>query len=209
MRGDTRTEIIEATMGLLEQKKPGQLTFREIAAAAGLSHMAPYRYFRNKEDIYAVITQEGHHRLASLLLQSFDDVSRDFETQLRGAGVRYFRFAQENPIPFQLMFFENPVRDAYRNRRPRDAAGKATQGAALATFQVFLRLISKGQIDGVISKKCDLHETAVMMWSFVHGLTVLQMNTQRSVTKGQRETEKMIGEGLRALLRGLRVATET
>jgi AcrR family transcriptional regulator len=43
---------------------------REVARRAGVSHNAPYRHFRDKDDLLAAIAEEGFDRLV-LLCQSY------------------------------------------------------------------------------------------------------------------------------------------
>ena len=49
--GNLRQALVEASLALIEEKGPLGFTLAEAARAAGVSPAAPYRHFRNREDL--------------------------------------------------------------------------------------------------------------------------------------------------------------
>lgn len=49
--GNLRQALIEATVGLIEQKGPMAFTLAEAARQAGVSAAAPYRHFAGREQL--------------------------------------------------------------------------------------------------------------------------------------------------------------
>ena len=53
----------EGFPGLIRKSGAGAFTLREVARMAGVSHNAPYRHFRDKEELLAALAAEGFDRL--------------------------------------------------------------------------------------------------------------------------------------------------
>ena len=49
--GDLRRALIDAAIALVEETGPDGFTLREVARRARVSHTAPYRHFRDKNDL--------------------------------------------------------------------------------------------------------------------------------------------------------------
>ncbi|MGC4051803.1 MAG: helix-turn-helix domain-containing protein [Paludibaculum sp.] len=52
------------SLELIREGGPAGFTLREVARRAGVSHAAPYRHFRDKDDLLAAIAEDGFRRLA-------------------------------------------------------------------------------------------------------------------------------------------------
>ena len=64
--GDLRSALVEAGLAILaESGDAGALSLREAARRAGVSAMAPYRHFADKEALLAAIATVGFERLAA------------------------------------------------------------------------------------------------------------------------------------------------
>ena len=63
--GDLKGELMRQALKILDKKGVEGLTLREVARAAKVSHTAPYRHFKDKEDILAAIAEVGYTNLAA------------------------------------------------------------------------------------------------------------------------------------------------
>src|SRR4051794_9425979 len=63
----TRETLLDAALGLLEERGPGALRVRDVAAAADQSTMGVYTYFGSKQGLLEELYLHGFRRLADRL----------------------------------------------------------------------------------------------------------------------------------------------
>ena len=56
--GNLKEALLRAALELIAQKGPGGFTFAEAARWAGVSPAAPYRHFRDRDELLASVAQE-------------------------------------------------------------------------------------------------------------------------------------------------------
>ena len=61
--GNLRSVLLDAGVALIGEVGPQGFTIREVARRAGVSHNAPYRHFRDKDELLEAIAAEGFDRL--------------------------------------------------------------------------------------------------------------------------------------------------
>jgi len=93
--GNLRSALLKASLNLIRQKGSRGFTIREVARRGGVSHTAPYRHFRDKDDLLAAIAEEGFFRLTASLKGS---ATKDWQP------FAYVEFALERPEEFGVMF---------------------------------------------------------------------------------------------------------
>lgn len=145
--GDLRDALVASAAEILEEQGLAQLSLREAARRAGVSHNAPYRHFPDREALLAAVAAEGFSLLGKALEKSAG----------KEMGDAYVRFALEHPQIFRLMFGGLLTHEKYPELRA--AAGQA-YGALLDLF--------RRQMD---EKQAAF--AAAAAWSLVHGLSHL------------------------------------
>ena len=100
--GDLRRALLAAGGRLLEQRGPRQVSLREVARVAGVSHNAPYRHFDSREALLAALAAEGFEALGAQMERATEG-KEGFE-RLRALGVTYIAFARARPAVYLLMF---------------------------------------------------------------------------------------------------------
>jgi AcrR family transcriptional regulator len=97
-----RSAFVQEGMRQLKQVGVNDLSLREIAKQVGVSHMAPYKHFKNKAELLSAIAAGGYHAL----IEKVDGISSDLETfqQLQGLGAAFVSVAYETPDLCNLMF---------------------------------------------------------------------------------------------------------
>src|ERR1700741_4543131 len=111
-----REELLEAAIRLIAEVGPTAFTLREIARRAGVSHNAPYRHFRDKDDVIAAVATQGYRELNHAMLDAAKP-DTDAVRCLKCAGLAYIAFALRRPEHFTVMF-DAPIS---RRRNPEAA----------------------------------------------------------------------------------------
>ena len=158
--GDLRAALISAALAMLEEgAEPGALSLREAARRAGVSAMAPYRHFADKDALLAAVATIGFERLAAA--QRDADHAGPPETALRAQGVAYVAFACANPALFRLMF------GAGAPAKSDDLAKAAAASFGLLAERVATTVPAAPTMDHALAK-----------WALVHGLAMLAVDGQ-------------------------------
>jgi AcrR family transcriptional regulator len=159
--GNLRETLIKAALRLVAEVGPTAFSLREVARRAGVSHNAPYRHFRDKDELLAAVAAQGFRELTQAML---DAAARSGEAleQLKGSGLAYVRFALRRPEHFTVMF-EAPT-----------SARKTAESAAAAdqAFQTLVNFVKSCQNQGRLPSGESL-PLALLAWSMVHGIAKL------------------------------------
>ena len=99
-KGDLREALIAAGLTLLDAE--AEFSLRSVARHAGVSAMAPYRHFADREALLAAIAARGFERLRERLLEA--DAAPQPDAALFAQGKAYVDFALTSPALFRLMF---------------------------------------------------------------------------------------------------------
>jgi AcrR family transcriptional regulator len=134
-----REQIIAAAEVVLVDRDPADVTFEQIAEAAGVSRGLVYNYFGDKAGLLAAVYLRRFEQLDAMLARTLDADDTSPEHRLRTMVEVYLRFAGENPSAWRLggtaEATEHPlVRQARREhlRRLSDSWGETPEARVLA-----------------------------------------------------------------------------
>jgi AcrR family transcriptional regulator len=159
--GNLRPALLKAAIRLIAEVGPTAFTLREVARRAGVSHNAPYRHFRDRDDLMAAVAAEGFRELTQAMLEAATAKSDALE-RLKRAGLGYVRFALRRPEHFTVMF-DAPV----AKRKHPDSAAAAEQA-----FSTLLGFVKGCQDTGRLPSG-DVRQFALLAWTMVHGIAKL------------------------------------
>jgi AcrR family transcriptional regulator len=159
--GNLKQALVEAAVKVLAKRGPRAFTLREVARQAKVSHNAPYRHFRDKDELLAALAGEGFDRLADSMIRAAAPAG-DALQALEWSGLGYVRFALQWPDHFSAMFDYSQDLNAY----PAHAA------SGQRAFQVLLDKIVGAQQAGFLATG-DPIPLALIAWSLVHGIAKL------------------------------------
>jgi AcrR family transcriptional regulator len=162
--GNLREALLKAALGLVRKAGPQGFTLREAARRAGVSHNAPYRHFKSRDELLAEVAAEGFERLTKFMEQSAAQGASPLERfQLSGRG--YVRFALQDPEHFAVMFDHPGLAQA--SAHCGEASGQA--------FMALLGYVRDCQEVGALPAG-DPQMLALMAWSVVHGVSKLAVS---------------------------------
>jgi AcrR family transcriptional regulator len=102
--GNLREALLRAALELIAQKGPAGFTFAEAARWAGVSPAAPYRHFRDRDELMASVALRGFEQFGAALKRAWDDGRPDVFTALDRLGKAYLVFARDEPAYYSAMF---------------------------------------------------------------------------------------------------------
>jgi AcrR family transcriptional regulator len=164
--GNLEEVFLESAISLIAEVGPAGFTLREVARRAGVSHNAPYRHFRDKNELLARVAAQGYKELAKAMTEAAARKAHPLEA-LKQAGLAYVSFALRRPQHFTVMF------DAPFSKDSHPEASQASEQA----FSVLVRLVKDCQKKGQIPAGDPL-DFAYLAWTMVHGIAKLAI-TQR------------------------------
>lgn len=136
------------------------LSLRELARRAGVSHAAPRRHFADKQALLDALAEDGFERLGALL--AISSTGPDFSTRLLGFARAYVAFAVEHAALLELMFAGK-----HRSEDVRAASDRAFAGT--------LAMIVAAQEAGEVVPG-TLEEVATVALACLHGLAAMVNN---------------------------------
>ena len=102
--GNLREALVRAALDLIAEKGPAGFTFAEAARSAGVSPAAPYRHYRDRDDLIADVARRGFERFEGELTKAWNDGRPDPLTAFERMGKAYISFARAEPAYYSAMF---------------------------------------------------------------------------------------------------------
>lgn len=160
----TAARIISAARALLDSEGAEAVTMRRVAQAVGITAMAIYRHYPNREGLLNALADRGFAELAAeLAAKTF---TGSIEVRLAKMADIYVDHALSNPRLFELMFL-NPRAGA--RRYPQDfKAGRSP------TANLMVQVIREGMASGYF-REDDAWEIVFEMGALSHGLIMLYL----------------------------------
>ncbi len=160
---DFRRRLCVAAEKLFVERGVEGVTMRHIAERLDCSAMTPYRYFRNKEEIFAAVRAAALDRFSERLeaaRRTFGSPSR----RGRAVGDAYLQFAIEERDAYRLIFdLSQPDEKNY----PELAAANARSRKTMTDYMD--DLVAAGVMVG------DPKTLGLIYWAGTHGLVNLYM----------------------------------
>lgn len=171
---NTAHKIAMAARKLLDKEGAEAVTMRRVAQDVGITAMAIYRHYPERQALLNALADAGFQELAESLKGR--RYSGDIETRLAKMSDIYLDHALENPRLFELMFLTK--REGAR-QYPKDFKARRSPTATLMA-----NVIAEGMADGEF-KKDDAWEITFEMGALSHGLIMLYLGGRMAVTPTQ------------------------
>ncbi len=169
--GDLPNALLAAVSEIVEEKGATNISLREVARRAGVSHSAPAHHFGDKEGMLAAFAERGFEILGDEMATAVQDAGGSALDRLAGVGAAYVRFAVDRTPYFDVMFRSGIDTPSHEHLYARAANALAVLIGAVDD------LISEGGYTEV-----DPRHLTVYFWSLAHGLASLAVD--RSMPPG-------------------------
>lgn len=182
-----RERICSAASRLFAEQGYDAITLRAVAAEIGCSPMTPYRYFKDKEEIFASVRAAAFRRFAAYKEAEIAGIT-DPTLRLRALGHAYIGFALEDPDGYRIMFALLQGSASEHPEVMRDGS---------RAWALIREAISQAIAAGVL--KGDVDTVAHLFWAGMHGIVSLELAGKLNLG---RDLRALVEPMLDSLLRG-------
>jgi AcrR family transcriptional regulator len=178
--GDLREALISAVHKLVIEEGADSVSLAVACRRAGVSTAAPYRHFRDRDEILAEVAARGFETLNQKAAEVIALHGKGTVESITAMAKIYVGFAVEQQGMFRLMFGQQPTLS--QSPLVRDAASTC--------FGYVINQISRYcEAEGV---EGDADDIALKLWTFVHGAASLLINEKYDTVTSAVSVERMI-----------------
>jgi AcrR family transcriptional regulator len=181
--GNLREALLDAARALVAERGPQGFTLTEAARRAGVSASAPYRHFRDRDEVLAELCRRGFDLFGQRLQAAAGGAATPAEA-LAGMGPAYLAFAREEPGYYAAMFAFQPP------------GSEAADGSRSSPFEGLARAVSGVLPAGI----ADPRLVALQIWALSHGVAMLERVGMPPPGSGAPPPERILDTGVAALL---------
>ena len=160
--GNLKDALVAAALDLIAKKGPFGFTFAEAARWAGVSPAAPYRHFRDRDELVANVALRGFELFEAALARAWNEGRPDPARAFENVGRAYLEFARTEPAYYSAMFESAIPLDSPELRR----AGERAFGVLRAASEKLIEGLPPGSRPPALMM--SLH-----IWAFSHGIASL------------------------------------
>jgi AcrR family transcriptional regulator len=168
---ELRGKILQAARDLFMQKGYDETSIRNIAEKIEYSPTTIYLYFKDKDDIFYALHQEGFI-LLNQYFKPLTHVADPFE-RLKAIARAYVTFAVENGEYYDLMFI---IRAPMKNVDEGGVKWEEGDQAFAFLVNTIKQCIDKGYFQAL-----EAEVVAFTCWAMVHGIVSLEIRNRCSV----------------------------
>jgi AcrR family transcriptional regulator len=194
--GNLKEALLRAALELIAQKGPGGFTFAEAARWAGVSPAAPYRHFRDRDELLSNIALRGFHQFEAALAKAWGDGRPDVFSALDRLGRAYLDFARTEPAYYSAMFEAGVPLAA--NPELREAGERAFAVLRGAAEKLCAQVPTPSRPPALM--------VALHIWAMSHGIASLFGRGDEARRTLPMSAEELLEAQVLVYLRGLGVA---
>ena len=161
--GNLRETLVRAALELIAEKGPAGFTFADAARWAGVSPAAPYRHFRDRDELLADVARRGFDQFAAALAKAWDEGRPDVMGAFDRLGKAYLDFAKRAPAYYSAMFEAGVPLDT--DPQLRDASERAFAVLRAASERLVALMPAPARPPALM--------VALHVWSMTHGIASL------------------------------------
>ena len=163
--GDLRESLIKMGLKLFNEGGEENFTIRKVAALCNVSHTAPYRHFKSKEELINAISEYVFTKFENSLNEIVELYKNDPSNRIVELGKKYVWFMVENPDYLKFAFL---TKSKSVTVMKEDKLKNVENG----TFNIFENC-ALDFFKSINVKEEDYAQDIIAMWSMVHGLATM------------------------------------
>jgi len=191
--GNLKEALIAAALDLINEKGPTGFTFAEAARSAGVSPAAPYRHFRDRDELLADVAKRGFDLFTEALTKAWDKGRPEPMRAFERLGRAYLAFAREEPAYYSAMF-ESGL-SVSESPELRDAGDRAYQVLRDAAEALVATMPAKHRPPAAM--------VSFHVWALAHGIASLFARGDEGRRKLPMPPEDLLEAGVLVYLHGL------
>lgn len=162
--GDLKADLIQKGVHLLAKEGYEGFSLRKLAVLCNVSHAAPYKHFKSKEELIYAISENISVEFSDALRGSLERHAGDAKKQIVEVCKQYIRFLTENPDYFRFVFMVD-------HGRPIDLSTLNIK----SSNPLFIALQAAKDYFDPAGDRGYLQQF-LTVWSMIHGYTLLLVN---------------------------------
>jgi len=191
--GNLKEALVRAALELIAEKGAAGFTFADAARWAGVSPAAPYRHFRDRDELLADVARRGFEQFQAALQRAWNDGRPDAFAAFEALGKAYLAFARSEPAFYSAMFEAGIPLDASPELRlAGDGAFAVLRDAA---EKLAARLPPQSRPPALMM--------ALHIWSMAHGIASLFGRGDAARRSLPMSPEELLEAGVLIYLQGL------
>lgn len=187
--GDLRAQLIAAATELVETHGPDGFSVSEAARWAGVSSAAPYKHFRDREEILRGVASLAMSRLAENMARAASRFEEGSLEAVAAVGQAYIDFARLEPGIFRLVF---GLTEGHEEAPELLEKGRSCFAIVAETSARFL---------GLAHDDPDVQRRAYLLWAFVHGHSFLTIDKKNKSSRTRDDDWAFLMEVTGSILR--------
>jgi len=191
--GNLKEALVRAALELIAEKGPAGFTFADAARSAGVSPAAPYRHFRDRDELLSDVARRGFEQFTAALTRAWDDGKPDVFSAFDRLGKAYLNFAKREPSFYSAMFEAGVPLDT--DPQLREAGEQAFAVLRNAAERLVGEMPAKGRPPALM--------VALHIWSLSHGIASLFSRGDAARRALPMPPEELLEAGFLIYLRGL------
>jgi AcrR family transcriptional regulator len=197
--GNLKETLIRAALDLIARKGPSGFTFAEAARFAGVSPAAPYRHFRDRDELMANVALRGFTLFEAALTRAWNDGRPQAFAAFERMGRAYLEFARTEPAYYSAMFEAGVPLDV--NHELREAGERAFAAIRVAAERLVMQVPA--------AKRPPALMVALHVWALAHGIAALFGRGDAGRRPVPMSPDELLEAGVLVYLRGLGLPDDT
>jgi AcrR family transcriptional regulator len=193
--GNLKEALVRAALELIAKKGPAGFTFAEAARFAGVSPAAPYRHFRDRDELLVDVARRGFDLFEAALVAAWDGGKPNAFAAFDRLGKAYLRFAREEPAYYSAMFETGLSLESSPELR---AASERTFAVVRAATEQLVAAMPAHNRPPVLMM-------ALHVWAIAHGIASLFGRGDGAQRAAPIAPEELLEAAMLIYLRGLGV----